>query len=714
MTKHANIANQPAEPVSGVELFVPLNKLKKSPKNARKVPHGEAAIEALAASIHHKGMIQNLVVEPELKDGQPTGCYFVTAGEGRRLAQLLRAKRKQIKRSHPIRCYLDTENDAAEISLDENVTRTPMHPADQFERFHQLSRDKGWGVEEIGARFGVSPEIVRRRLRLGAVSPKLMEIYRQDGLTLDQLSAFAITDDHARQEQVFENLSYNKEPWIIRRDLTADKVPATDRRAMFIGAEAYVEAGGSIMRDLFTEDQGGFFEDAALLDMLVIEKLREVAAEIQAEGWKWAEAAIDFPYDHGLKRYYPQPVDLPHEDEARLSAASAEYDSLIEGFDDFEDMPEDVAAKVRALDAEIDALSAKRRAYDPEVVARGGALVSLGSQGQVRIERGFVWAEDEPQSEPKPEAEDAERENAEGDRRVDNVEPEGEDGGAGKPLSDTLVRDLTAHRTLGLRLALGEQPEVALVALTHSMVTQLFYRGFGRSCLDIAAKSEALGGHADGIADTKAAEAIAERHDRLGAQLPTEAAELFGYVAGLDTDSRNALLAHCVGLTVNAVQLPWERASARIDAADEVASALDLDMTATWTPTARSYFGRITKAQIVEAVSEAVSPDAAERISGMKKPDMAEAAEQLVAPTGWLPAGLRTSKPEPEAVEDQSETEALEPEQPEMDATGQEDEAGEQPSEAEAPNTGAQEGVAEETVPEPHSNEAADFAVAAE
>ena len=51
-----------AEPVSGVEMFVPLAKLKKSPKNARKVPHGEAAIEALAASIQHKGLIQNLVV----------------------------------------------------------------------------------------------------------------------------------------------------------------------------------------------------------------------------------------------------------------------------------------------------------------------------------------------------------------------------------------------------------------------------------------------------------------------------------------------------------------------------------------------------------------------------------------------------------------------------------------------------------------------------
>ena len=326
MTKNVQIETSAAEPVSGVEIFVPLNKLKKSPRNARKVPHGEAAIEALAASIQHKGMIQNLVVEPETKDGEPTGCYFVTAGEGRRLAQGLRAKRKQIKRDAPIRCYLDTENDAAEISLDENVTRTPMHPADQFERFHELSRDKGWGAEEIGGRFGVSPEIVKRRLRLGAVSPKLLDIYRQDGLTLDQLMAFAVTGDHARQEQVFENLSHNKEPWIIRRDLTADKVPATDRRAVFIGADAYFEAGGTVLRDLI-EDHGGWFEDAALLDMLVIERLREIAGEVQAEGWKWAEASIDFPHGHGLRRYYPQSVPLSDEDEARLPRSSVPRDA---------------------------------------------------------------------------------------------------------------------------------------------------------------------------------------------------------------------------------------------------------------------------------------------------------------------------------------------------------------------------------------------------
>jgi hypothetical protein len=152
------------EPVAetGIERFISLNKLKKSPKNARK-----ASIEAYAASIAAKGILQNLVVEPELDaDGAATGFYFVTIGEGRRLAQLLRVKRKQIKKTEPIRCVIDTANDPHEISLDENVTRENMHPSDQFEAFKKLAEERGFGADEIAARFGVTPHVVRQRLRL--------------------------------------------------------------------------------------------------------------------------------------------------------------------------------------------------------------------------------------------------------------------------------------------------------------------------------------------------------------------------------------------------------------------------------------------------------------------------------------------------------------------------------------------------------------------
>ncbi len=676
-----------AEPVSGIEIFVPLAKLKKSPRNARKVPHGEAAIEALAASIQHKGLIQNLVVEPEVReDGTPTGYYLVTAGEGRRQAMLLSAKRKQIRKSHPVRCWLDTVNDPAEISLDENVTRTPMHPADQFERFAELSNDKGWGAQEIGARFGVSANVVKQRLRLGAVSPKLLQVYREDGLTLDQLMAFAITEDHARQEQVFENLHHNREPWIIRRDMTATNVPADDRRAVFVGADAYIEAGGTIIRDLFSEDRGGFFEDAGLLDMLAAEKLREIAGEVEAEGWKWAEAHIDYPHAHGMRRFYPQAIPLSDEDEARLEVLSTEHDDLAEGYSSYDELPEDVAERLEAVSHEIDAISAKRSAYDANVIAHGGAFVVLHHDGTVRIERGFVRTEDEALADPQPEQEaegDATapeaREDLEDEDTDEDVQEIEEDEEPGKPISDSLTRDLSAHRTLALRVALADQPDTALIALTHTLTAQLFYSYAEAGCLEVRPTLTPLGSHADGIEDTPLAARASEQHEAWAERMPRDVADLWGFVVGLTEQMRTALLAHCVSRTVNALRLPWDRKPRSQQTADRLASALALDMAKDWTPTVDSYLGRVTKAHIVEAVAEGVSEDAARRIADMKKPDMAQTAEQLLAGTGWLPAVLRTPQLEAEQT---APVEAVD--------TG----TLEQPSEAEAPDAEAQDGHA--------------------
>ncbi len=369
---------------SGETAFIPLNKLKKSPRNARKTPHGEADIEAYAASIAAKGILQNLVVEPELDaEGKPTGFYFVTIGEGRRLAQLLRAKRKQIKRTEPIRCVIDTANDPFEISLDENVTRTSMHPADQFEAFRDLAENRGWGAEDIAARFGVSAHIVKQRLRLGAVSPKLMQVYRSGGLTLEQLMAFAITEDHARQEQVYANLSYNRDPSQIRRDLTKANVAATDRRAVFIGAEAYEKAGGTIIRDLFTQDNGGYFADAALLDQLVLTELERIAYFWRKEeGWKWYEASIDFPNAHGLRRVYPHPVELSDEEETAYADAQKKYDALSEKWQGTDELPARVAKRLQRLEEEIASIDARRHAYEIDDIERGGLFVALKRTGR--------------------------------------------------------------------------------------------------------------------------------------------------------------------------------------------------------------------------------------------------------------------------------------------------------------------------------------------
>ena len=276
----------------------------------------------------------------------------------------------------------------------------------------------------------------------------------------------------------------------------------------------------------------------------------------------------------------------------------------------------------------------------------------LGPDGQVRIERGHVRPEDMPVVEPEPETPRHEGEAGEGDgdARPREAEMEAEEEPDGlTPLSDRLVADLTAHRTAGLRDALADHPDVALMVVVHAATLRTFYGDASGTCADIRFLSASLVREADGIEDGKAAVSTAERHEAWAKQLPQNAGDLWAWLVEIDADSRSVLLAHCVGLTLNAVH-GWERRPAAWAHADTLAASIGLDMTAYWTPTAGSYFGRVTKARIGEAVAEAVSEDAAQRIADLKKPAMADAAGAAVAATGWLPPLLRTAKAGAEAV----------------------------------------------------------------
>ena len=87
-------------------------------------------------------------------------------------------------------------------------------------------------------------------------------------------------------------------------------MPYTDRRAVFVGLDAYEAAGGVITRDLFSQDEGqGFIADPALLDQLVGAKLEQIAEEVRGEGWKWVNVSLEFDYRavSGMQRVYPTP-----------------------------------------------------------------------------------------------------------------------------------------------------------------------------------------------------------------------------------------------------------------------------------------------------------------------------------------------------------------------------------------------------------------------
>ncbi|WP_116132167.1 ParB N-terminal domain-containing protein [Tropicimonas sp. IMCC34043] len=645
---------------------LPFNKLMLSQSNVRHVK-ADVSIEELAEDIARRTLLSSITVRPVLDDnGAETGMYTIPAGGRRFRALELLVKQTRMNKTALVPCIVRTDGLAEEDSLAENVQRAPLHPLDQFRAF-QAMREKGRTEEEIAAAFFVSASVVKQRLKLAAVAPSLLDAYAEEAMTLDQLMAFTVNPDHARQEQVWEAVQrhYSRQPCEIRRMLTEGAVRATDKRARFVGLDNYVEAGGEILRDLFQQDDGGWLQDAALLDVMVREKLSEEAETVHAEGWKWVEVDTEFPYGHtfGMRRVHGEAVPMSDEEAASYQALKTEYDAL----------EADEARPIR---------------FEAEDLALAGAFVSIDSSGRLRVERGYVRPEDEPVEEVEDTGEVA-REAApveDSDNTVASASDEEEEDDGLKPLSDRLVMELTAHRTLALRNALAQDPQVAFLAALHAMVMRLFYRYAVDSCVEIEPRNAGFGSQVPGLGDTAYAQAIDQRHETWARNLPKAPEDLWDALTEFDSCSREALFAHCVAMSVNAVHDPYQRRPRAIARADVLAGIVRLDMAkAGWTATGDSYLGRVTKARILEAVREAKGEDAADRIAGLKKAEMVTAAEDLLVGTGWLPDPLRTpplpeeDAPEIELIDDadtgeaQSAEDGGEPAIGDSDPTGEDD-----------------------------------------
>ena len=365
---------------------IPLSKLVPSLANVRKTGPNDDIAE-LAASIEAHGLLQNLTVRPAIKEnGSRAGSFEVIAG-GRRLAALkLLAKRKKIAKNYTVPCRVLKDGDPVEVSLAENVVRAPVHPADQFEAFSALHA-QGLGAEDIAARFGISATVVTQRLKLAAVSPRLMAVYRDGEMTLDQLMAFTVSDDHAAQERAWFDHPWKLDPHGIREALTVSLVPGTDRRARFVGPEAYEAAGGTVVRDLFDTDGSGYYADPELLGRLVAEKLATAAAPIEAEGWAWVEVAPESDYESlaRMGRVSPNTVDLPDDVQAKRDSLATRYDALVE--EHGEDPPDDIAQELDRISDEVDAIAQQGRAWLPEDKAKACKIARNNGSDSISVQQ---------------------------------------------------------------------------------------------------------------------------------------------------------------------------------------------------------------------------------------------------------------------------------------------------------------------------------------
>ena len=631
-------------------LSINLSNLVPSPFNVRR--HSSGQVEELAALIGSQGLLHPLIVTEHV-----AGCgnarkvrFAVAAGERRRRALLLLQQRGHLPKAHEVLCELVPPERALEVSVAENSGREALHPADEFDAFKALI-DDGKGVEDVASRFGVSVLTVQRRLKLSALSPKLLALYRQDGINLDQLMALALSEDNDAQERAWlDGQPWDRTPAALRRKLTAGEVEAAGNALVrFVGVEAYEAAGGVVRRDLFDDEQSRFLSDPALLQRLAGERLEVLAGAVREEGWAWVETRVEVE-SHTLRQFAPcdhtlrEPTRQEQEDLDVLSRRSEELDRQAQALDD---APEWSADEAEVIDLEEQDIAARRKAildglktWVAESMAHAGAIVTVNREGDAEVLRGLVR--------------EADRKVMASTRKVTGrASGVAADGATGAPDSETgaserrtadcsesLAKRLAAHRTAALQVMLSRNTPVALASLAQVFVKRVFLDEYRRAgcALQITtqAPAHALLSVADDLKESAAWQAVEAGKLAWKERLPEQTSTWFAWLMELPRAELLDLLALCTSLTLNA--LPGNGA---VSDANMLAEAVGLDMADWWEPTAQSYLNHVPKAQIVQALKE-VGPDLVDDgVGTMKKDVLIVKAASRLAGKRWLPAPLR-------------------------------------------------------------------------
>jgi ParB family chromosome partitioning protein len=540
-----------------------------------------------------------------------------------------------------------------------------MNPADECLAFLALV-EQGADQEGIARRFGLTVRFVEGRLRLASLAPVVFDALGAGEISLDIAKAYAATPDAERQAYVFEQVrsSYmSSHPDSIRRMMTQATVSASDRRARFVGEEVYVAAGGRVERDLFADADDARWLDVALLERLASEKMEALAASTAAEqGLAFVRPMLDswvgYPATEGLRRVPTEALPLTDEETARVEALEEQIGELVGLLEDEE--TEDAAradteAKIRALDAEIDAITDKPPVIDNELKPTVGAFLLLDHEGRPKLDRSFYAevAEDEDEG-----ATDAER----GEAPAVAVQPAQPPKPAGLPRQ--LIDELAIQRRDILGVHVAADPGFALDLAIFLMVdrAESYSSEKSGSTLSAARPSNPVFDFRTPEARATLAEAeAADALDRSWTEGSTRA-ERFDAFRALSDAARAAWLGHAVARTLEAsVGVPGDRACAFHD---HLGQLLAIDVAAWWRPSGGNYFDRVPKSLSLAALTEVGGPTLAGPYAKAKKPELAQACERIFsgdfiaevevkqAALAWVPEAMRFEQSADEAAPD--------------------------------------------------------------
>lgn len=589
----------------------------RSAQNARKKPRD---LRELTALLRAQGLLQNLVCHQPQVDGVASGPLVVDAGDGRWQAIGSLIADGSWPADFQIPYLLVTEAEAVLVSLAENLGRAPLHAADLCAGMLALA-DAGHGVADIALCFGLSELTVRQRLKLANVAPALLALYRDDQIAYEQLAALAVSDDPAAQQAAWDSLQpWERQPARLRRLLTAHCVALrSDPVARYVGLAAYQAAGGRITRDLFSDVDGGYIEDGALLDRLAAAKLERLAQRLRRERWPWVSVqprttpAILAAYGR-VRSTSLTPTPQQQADLQRLAQRAAALDEQADANGDADGA---IARELTAIDiarARITAASSRPDAAD---MALAGMLLTVDAHGKACVLRGLIRPHDLARVAAAPAHAKAPKLRG--------------------PHSGKLLTLLAAQRSAALRAELVRQPDVALLVLAHQLLSAVFYAA-ARTCsvVQLSLRAPALPTE---VEDGSAWQSWQAQRAALAAQLPPGAADLMAWLQCQPRATVDRCIAFCLSCSIDGMQ-EGMRAEPALAA---LSQAVGLDMHRYWQPTAHGYFQHVSKRRMMDVVAQVVSPQAAVPLEAMTRERAAQEAARAVADSGWLPEPLATA-----------------------------------------------------------------------
>lgn len=631
-------------------IFIPACHLTKSPVNVRKRSDPRADAE-LEASIASHGLLQNLVAVPVARK---KGEYRITAG-GRRLDAIHRLIEKSVFPADyevPVH-ILANARDGREVSLAENYDRLQMNPAEECRAFRDLIEVEGRTPADIAKRFGIEERFVHGRLRLANLAEPIFDALEADEITLDIAKAYATTADTGRQTAVWELLrnSYSRDNvHEIRRSLNGYSYRASDPKALLVGRDAYIAAGGRVEdADLFSTAADERWIDTHVLDDLADARLAaeaELIREREGIGEVRIVAGQRIPYmeTYALEPLSGVPEPLTEAEETRKQEIEQEIAVIEQLYENADYQPEaEDEARYTTLQTELAAIVDRVPVVAPEQKASALAYVMLAPDGTPHVHHQLYVAPvlEEEGDEVRDEGDDEAA-----DELADTSAVEDD-----RPAISQRLRDMLAMmKTELLAVHVASDPAFALDLGTFIMVDrECRYAGCEvPSELRASEPSRLLG---DFKPETSAAAEwtrLEEALDRSWTKhKPVE--ERYDAFCALGDEARAAWLGWAIARTLHAV--PDGRHGTGF--LNHLGRKLGIDVAAWWRPTALTYFDKLTKPGILALFEEIGGAELRARYAGSKKHDLAASAERLFSGNvvvehdylkralAWLPDGMR-------------------------------------------------------------------------